>query len=53
MGPCNAAGAFYYGGMSKETAKRSTDLFASEVMPELRKMFDEFAKQRGPAVAAA
>jgi alkanesulfonate monooxygenase SsuD/methylene tetrahydromethanopterin reductase-like flavin-dependent oxidoreductase (luciferase family) len=41
MGPCNPACAFFYGGMSKETAERSTRLFASEVMPELRKLGDE------------
>jgi alkanesulfonate monooxygenase SsuD/methylene tetrahydromethanopterin reductase-like flavin-dependent oxidoreductase (luciferase family) len=53
MGPCHAAGAFYYGGMDKETASRSTELFAKEVMPELRKLFDEaVAKQKQGVVGA-
>jgi alkanesulfonate monooxygenase SsuD/methylene tetrahydromethanopterin reductase-like flavin-dependent oxidoreductase (luciferase family) len=54
MGPFHAAGAFYYGGMDKETASRSTELFAKEVMPELRKMFDEaVAKQKSGVAGAA
>jgi alkanesulfonate monooxygenase SsuD/methylene tetrahydromethanopterin reductase-like flavin-dependent oxidoreductase (luciferase family) len=53
MGPFHAAGAFYYAGMSKEEADRSTRLFASEVMPELRKMYDEaIAKQQKQTAAA-
>lgn len=53
MGPFHAAGAFYYGGMTKDEASGSTELFAKEVMPELRKMFDEaVAKQQKQEVAA-
>jgi alkanesulfonate monooxygenase SsuD/methylene tetrahydromethanopterin reductase-like flavin-dependent oxidoreductase (luciferase family) len=53
MGPCHAAGAFFYGGMDKPTASRSTELFAKEVMPELRKLFDEaVAKQQATASVA-
>jgi alkanesulfonate monooxygenase SsuD/methylene tetrahydromethanopterin reductase-like flavin-dependent oxidoreductase (luciferase family) len=45
-GPFHAAGAFFYGGMTVDEGERNTRLFASEVMPELRKMFDEaVAKQ--------
>jgi alkanesulfonate monooxygenase SsuD/methylene tetrahydromethanopterin reductase-like flavin-dependent oxidoreductase (luciferase family) len=47
MGPFHMAGAFYYAGMEKEVADRSTRLFASEVMPELRNMYDRaVAKQQ-------
>jgi alkanesulfonate monooxygenase SsuD/methylene tetrahydromethanopterin reductase-like flavin-dependent oxidoreductase (luciferase family) len=47
MGPFHMAGAFYYAGMEKDVADRSTRLFASEVMPELRKMYDRaVAKQQ-------
>jgi alkanesulfonate monooxygenase SsuD/methylene tetrahydromethanopterin reductase-like flavin-dependent oxidoreductase (luciferase family) len=54
MGPCHAAGAFYYAGMSKETADRSTRLFANEVMPELRKLYDDaVAKQQQPATGVS
>jgi alkanesulfonate monooxygenase SsuD/methylene tetrahydromethanopterin reductase-like flavin-dependent oxidoreductase (luciferase family) len=53
MGPLHAAGAFYYGGMSKEIASRSTELYAKEVMPELRKLYDEaVAKQQATAAVA-
>jgi alkanesulfonate monooxygenase SsuD/methylene tetrahydromethanopterin reductase-like flavin-dependent oxidoreductase (luciferase family) len=56
MGPCHAAGAFHYAGMSRETADRSTRLFASEVMPEIRKLYDEAvakqAKQETAGVAS-
>jgi alkanesulfonate monooxygenase SsuD/methylene tetrahydromethanopterin reductase-like flavin-dependent oxidoreductase (luciferase family) len=54
MGPFHAAGAFFYGGMSVEECDRSTRLFASEVAPELRKLFDEaVAKQQKQAAAVA
>ena len=41
-GPLHAAGAFFYGGMTTDEAESSMRLFAAEVMPELRRMFDEF-----------
>ncbi len=54
MGPCHAAGAFYYAGMTKDEADRSTRLFASEVMPEIRKIYDEaVAKQEKQTAGAA
>jgi alkanesulfonate monooxygenase SsuD/methylene tetrahydromethanopterin reductase-like flavin-dependent oxidoreductase (luciferase family) len=53
-GPFHAAGAFFYGGMTKEEGIRNTTLFAEAVMPELRKMFDEFsAKEQETAGAAS
>ena len=54
MGPFHAAGAFFYGGMTKEEGERNTRLFASEVMPKLREMYDEYsAKERETAGAAS
>lgn len=53
MGPLHVAGAFYYAGMSKETADRSTRLFASEVMPELRKLYDEAVARQSLAATPA
>ncbi len=53
MGPCHPAGAFFYGGMSTKEADRSTRLFASEVVPELRKLFDEATVARSPEPAQA
>jgi alkanesulfonate monooxygenase SsuD/methylene tetrahydromethanopterin reductase-like flavin-dependent oxidoreductase (luciferase family) len=53
-GPFHAAGAFFYGGMTKEEGIRNTTLFSEAVMPELRKMFDEFsAKQQETAGATS
>jgi alkanesulfonate monooxygenase SsuD/methylene tetrahydromethanopterin reductase-like flavin-dependent oxidoreductase (luciferase family) len=55
-GPFHAAGAHYYGGMTVEEAKRSMTLFAKEVLPELRSMYDEFAakqEQETPMAASA
>ena len=52
-GPFHAAGAFFYGGMTVEEGERNTRLFASEVMPELRKLYDAaMAKQESVAVAS-
>jgi alkanesulfonate monooxygenase SsuD/methylene tetrahydromethanopterin reductase-like flavin-dependent oxidoreductase (luciferase family) len=48
-GPFHCAGAYFYGGMTVKEAKRSMSLFAREVMPELRKMFDEFAAREAHA----
>lgn len=44
-GPINVAGAFFYGGMSKDEGERNMRLFADEVMPELRKLYNEFANK--------
>jgi alkanesulfonate monooxygenase SsuD/methylene tetrahydromethanopterin reductase-like flavin-dependent oxidoreductase (luciferase family) len=53
-GPFHACGAHFYGGMTVAEAKASMKIFADEVMPELRKMYDEFAaKQEQPAAAGA
>jgi alkanesulfonate monooxygenase SsuD/methylene tetrahydromethanopterin reductase-like flavin-dependent oxidoreductase (luciferase family) len=46
MGPCNHGGNFLYGGMDRDVAERSTELFAKEVLPELRKLFDEAVARR-------
>ena len=53
MGPCHAAGAFFYGGMTKAEADRSTRLFATEVMPEIRKIYDEAVAKQQQATAVA
>jgi alkanesulfonate monooxygenase SsuD/methylene tetrahydromethanopterin reductase-like flavin-dependent oxidoreductase (luciferase family) len=53
-GPFNAAGAFFYGGMTKDEGERNTRLFAEAVMPGLREMYDEFvAKEKDKARAVA
>ena len=52
LGPFNPAGAFYYGGMTKEDGERNTRLFSTEVMPELRKMYDEFVAKQDQSIAA-
>jgi hypothetical protein len=55
-GPFHACGAYFYGGMTVDEARASMTLFASDVMPELRKMFDEYSskqERRTPVRAAA
>jgi len=51
-GPFHAAGAYFYGGMTKEEGKRNMRLFSKEVMPELRKLYDEFVEKEQQKEAA-
>jgi len=50
IGPTSIMATFMYGAMPYDVAKRSIRLFASEVMPELRKLADE---PKGAAAAVA
>lgn len=52
-GPFHAAGAYFYGGMTKDEGARNMRLFSQEVMPELRKLYDEFAAKEQEKLAVA